>query len=104
TSIWTFLLLILNSCTKRPTGLSAECKQIIESDSFYYAVPLPEMQAEFDAMWRLDNFLTTSEDWEVQTIDFDCIVSVNPTNEKLQELRKIAQEHFDETVRISTKH
>lgn len=84
--------------------LSDKCKQIIESDSFYYVTPPPEMQAQFEAMWHLDNFLTTSKDSEVQTIDFDCIVSVNPTNEKLEELRKIDEENFDETVRISEKH
>ena len=62
-------------------------KQIIESDTFYYAVPVPEMQAQFDAMWKLDNFLTTSNDSEIQTIDFDCVVTINPTKEKLEEIR-----------------
>jgi hypothetical protein len=97
-------LLLTLSCTKRPTELSDKCKQIIESDTFYYAVPVPEMQAQFDAMWKLDNFLTTSNDSEIQTIDFDCVVTINPTNEKLEELRKITEENFDETVRISTTH
>jgi hypothetical protein len=79
-------------------------KPIIESDSFYYAAPLPEMKAQFDAIWKLDNFLTTSNDPEIQTVDFDCVVTVNPTAEQLEELRKVEKEHFDETVRISTKH
>jgi hypothetical protein len=100
----TLTLLLALSCTKRPTELSDKCKQVIESDSFYYAALIPEMQAQFDAMWKLDNFITTSSDSEIETIDFDCIVTINPTNEKLDELRKIEEESVDESIRISKKH
>ena len=102
--ITTLILLLALSCIKRPTELSDRCQQIIESDSFYYAVPLGETQGQFDAMFKLDNFLTTSNDSEIQTIDFDCVISVNPTNEKLDELRRILEGNFDETVSIATKH
>jgi hypothetical protein len=101
--ILNFLVLTL-SCSNRPMELSDKCKQIIESDSFYYVAPLPGMKEQFDAMWKLDNFLTTLSESEIQTIDFDCVVTVNPTPEKFEKLRKIEEEHFDETVRISTKH
>jgi hypothetical protein len=100
----TLILLLALSCIKKPTELSDKCKQIIESDSFYYAVPVGETQAQFDAIFKLDNFLTTSNDSEIQTIDFNCVVTVNPTNEKLEELQKMFEDNFDETVSISIKH
>src|SRR5688572_16958336 len=103
-SITILILLLALSCIKRPTELSDKCKEIIESDSFYYAVPVAETQGQFDAMFKLDNFLTTSNDSEIQTIDFDCVITVNPTNEKLDELRRVLEDNFDETVSIATKH
>jgi hypothetical protein len=103
-SITTLTLLMALSCSKRPAELSDKCKQTLDSDSFYFAVPEPEMQGQFDAIWKLDNFLTTSDDSGIQTIDFDCVVTVIPTNEKLEELRKILGDNFDETVRISSTH
>ena len=103
TTIFTFLVMTL-SCTNRPMELSDKCKQIIESDSFYYAAPLPRMKEQFDAMWKLDNFLTTFNDSEIQTVDFDCVVTVNPTPKKLEELRKTEEGYFDEIERITTKH
>ena len=97
-------LLLALGCTKRPAELSDKCKQIIESDSFYYAVPIVEMEAQFDPMYKLDNFLTTSTDSGIETIDFDCLVLVNPTKEQLEELRKILETDFDETLSINYTH
>lgn len=97
-------LLLALGCAKKPSELSDKCKQIIESDSFYYAVPLHEMQAEFEAMYKLDNFLTTTTDSEIQTIDFDCLVGVNPTEEQFEQLRKMSETDFTETIRINSIH
>ena len=99
-----FILFLALSCAKRPTELSDRCKQIIESDSFYYTLPVAEIQGEFDNLFKLDNFVITTVDPDIQTIDFDCVVTVNPTSEKLEDLRRTLEENFDESVSIATRH
>lgn len=85
--------------------LSDRCQQIIESDTFYRAIPLVDRwEAQVDSIWKLDNFLITSNDSEIQTFDSDCVVTVNPTNERLDELRTVFDDNFDETVSIAARH
>jgi hypothetical protein len=98
------LPLFVLDCSKTPAELSDECKQIIESDSFYYALPLLEGGVEYDPRLKLDIFLTTFNDHQIQTIDFDCVIAVDPTNEMLDDLQRGLEEDFDERVSIATKH
>lgn len=90
------------SCTKKETKLSNSCVEIMESDSFYYALPLDELQ--YKAMYRTENYITQVIDSQVQNIDFDCAVVVNPSEEEISNLRKTMGQDFDESFRISTKH
>lgn len=94
-----FLLII--SCSKKES-LSDSCKDIIESDSFYFALPLNDRQ--YKEMYRLENYLTKVADSTVQTIDFDCAVIVTPTNERVNELKEMPDQDLEENVRINTRH
>ncbi|MBT1701035.1 hypothetical protein KK083_29350 [Fulvivirgaceae bacterium PWU4] len=94
------IFLAVISCSKKEP-LSDSCKDIIESDSFYYALPLSVQQ--YKQMYRLENYLTAGTD-SVQTIDFDCAVIVNPTNEQVGELKKMQGQDFEENAKIDTRH
>lgn len=96
-----FIFLSAACCSKKET-LSDSCKEIIQSDSFYYALPLDEQQ--YREMFRLENYLTQQADSTAQTIDFDCAVVVHPTNERLDELRVTLGQDFDGNVKINTRH
>lgn len=85
--IITLIPLGILSCSKRDTKLSDSCRDIIESDSFYFALPLDEGQ--YKAIYRLENYITQMADSQVQTIDYDCAVVVNPTDEQFDKLREI---------------
>lgn len=75
---------------------------IIESDSFYFALPMDERQ--YKAMYRLENYLSQANDPTVQTIDFDCAVVASPTNGQIDNLKEIVGQDFDENLKINTRH
>jgi hypothetical protein len=90
------------SCLKKEGKVSDECIDIIKSDSFYFALPLDAGQ--YKARYRLENYLAQVMDSNVQTIDFDCAVVINPTNSQIGQLKEILKVDFDETIRINTRH
>lgn len=98
-AILIFILVV--SCSKKEV-LSDSCKDIIESDSFYYVLPLNDRQ--YKEMYRLENYLTQVADSTIQTIDFDCAVVVNPTNERIDELKAMLGQDFEENIKINTRH
>ncbi len=74
---------------------------IIESDSFYFALP---DYGQYKAMYRLEDYLTQVIDSSVQMIDFNCAVVITPTNKQIDELREILGQDFNENLKINTRH
>ena len=89
------------SCSKQDTKLSDSCIDIIESDSFYFALPL---DGQHKVMYRLEDYLTQVIDSRVQTFDFNCAVVVTPTNKQIDKLREILGQDFDDNLKINTRH
>jgi len=91
------IFLLVLSCSKQEAKLSDSCIDIIESDTFYFALPL---DGQHKVMYRLEDYLIQVIDSRIQTIDFNCAVVVTPTNKQIDKLRK----DFNENLEINTKH
>lgn len=82
----------------------------MESDSFYYALPLPLDEFSYKSMYRTENYITERTDSKVQTIAFDCAVVVNPSEDQILNLKKAIgddiniRNDIDKSTIISAKH
>jgi hypothetical protein len=62
------------------------------------------LEGQHKAIYRLENYITQIADSQAQTIDYNCAVGVNPTDEQFDMLQEILGQDFDENKNINIRH